>query len=239
MNKLILTVAVGLSLHSSLKGQAQIDHVIITTNNLSATIQYYDSLGFNVVKGRDHVNGLRNAFIKLSKGSEIEIMSLTTDPVDELSQTYHTLLQQGISGAFLCLTGKLAEIQDILSSSNIAYKLTTEKGWSYITFPDPELAHFFFIFYQTERRASALSTHPNGASDINQVVIDENSSSQNLFNVLFLERFVGNSIKTASGDILLLEPNKSTGRPVVRSIVLNTNSAQTIVLDLKPLGSGQ
>ena len=54
MNKLILSTATSLLIHFTLYCQVKIDHVIIATENLSKSMEEFDSMGFNVIHGRPH-----------------------------------------------------------------------------------------------------------------------------------------------------------------------------------------
>jgi catechol 2,3-dioxygenase-like lactoylglutathione lyase family enzyme len=61
-----------------------IDHVVILVNNLDAAIADYSALGFTVVPGGEHADGLsHNALISLADGSYLELIAFKRPPPDE------------------------------------------------------------------------------------------------------------------------------------------------------------
>jgi len=61
-----------------------IDHVVILVNDLDAAIADYRVLGFTVVPGGEHADGLsHNALISLADGSYLELIAFKRPPPDE------------------------------------------------------------------------------------------------------------------------------------------------------------
>ena len=56
----------------------ELDHIIVTVDNLNEAIEDYKSLGFRVMYGGKHASGTtHNALIPMSDGAYIELIALT------------------------------------------------------------------------------------------------------------------------------------------------------------------
>jgi hypothetical protein len=111
-----------------------IDHVITVVNDLDSAVKLYEKEGFTVKPGKLHENGLINAHIKFKNNSSLELMSLKGKATDELSKTYHKLLQEKEGGVYIALTGiKTGKLMNLLESKGYKFEVTTNKAWNYIT----------------------------------------------------------------------------------------------------------
>ena len=83
----------------------RIDHVINAVDDLDSAIIAFEANGFTVKPGRLHQNGLYNAHIKFKDNTSFELMSVKGDPSDEMAKEYKDLLEDGVGGAYLALSG--------------------------------------------------------------------------------------------------------------------------------------
>lgn len=168
MLKTILFVCAHL-LSAPEKPTAELDHVIIAVNNLQAAVQRFEGQGFAVKPGRQHRNGLLNAHIKLENGTELELMSLTSAPTDEIARGYRAFLEDGEGGAFLALRVNdpvIAKKQ--LRQHGFPHQLITGKWWDYIVFPpDSGLEHVFFFL---PRKKLPVTPHTPHGNDVRHIV---------------------------------------------------------------------
>ena len=211
--------------------QVEIDHVILVTENLKETIRYYDSLGFEITPGRLHSNGLENVFIKFQSGPEIEMMSISQAPTDDLSNMYTTLIDKGINGAFLCLTGDPIKTRTTLTSAGIEFTWTSDKYWNYLNFSDPNFGHLFFIFYESNIKRAKSILHSNEAIYVRNITIDGNEEVQKLFAILLDSEIKDHTIK--SGDTSVkFTPFEKGIRPEIRRIEILLKSGKLVKIDL-------
>jgi hypothetical protein len=151
-----------------------VDHLVVAVGDLEAATETYRRLGFTLHPGRRHANSLRNAFVKLADGAEIELISAER-AADALSSQYLEFLQGGEGGAFLALTaGPVDQVARCLPAEQWQPRIQRGRAFDYLTFPDePGLAHLFFIHYHHRPAVpDASRLHANGATGISEVWLD-------------------------------------------------------------------
>lgn len=79
-----------------------LDHVPLAVRDIDRAVETYRRLGFSIKPGRFHANGIRNAHVKFSDGSGLELIT-ATEAVDPLTTRYRALLALGEGPAFLAL----------------------------------------------------------------------------------------------------------------------------------------
>ena len=97
--------------------KAYLDHIIIGTKEIQNSIVFFeDKLGFQIKKGKDHNNGLKNYFIEFNDKSEIEIMSIQK-PNDNLAFEYESLINKDqYAFQFAIRTNQLSQLKNHLSN---------------------------------------------------------------------------------------------------------------------------
>lgn len=228
------------SLHVS--GQElRIDHVISVYSNLEEPMDDLSKKGFTVKKGTLHANGLLNAHIKFQNLSSFELMSIASEPKDEISRRYEWLLQNEIQGVYLALSGlDQKRIESVLKELAIGFNILKNKSWTYITFADhSDFAHIFFIIYHTELSSSSeYTTHPNGFDVIKNVTIEGSEKVVRLFEELQLSNTsIHPSIstfKTKTGNITVIPQKNFNNRPSLKEITFgreNQSNDITIIFN--------
>ncbi len=161
--------------------QVKIDHVIIAVHNLDSASEKFQDLGFTIKDGRLHENGLLNKHIKFQDGSSVELMTLMSNPTDELSQTYHDFLKESEGGVFLALTAPIDDVQIAAELLGIESNFIQTKAFKYLTFTDHELHNVFFIEYlHPIVDSDSILTHDNEAQKISSVTIQSGEKLKNL-----------------------------------------------------------
>jgi catechol 2,3-dioxygenase-like lactoylglutathione lyase family enzyme len=102
MLSVVWLIVVRLSASGAEQLPLQLDHVPIVVRDLETAQQSYESLGFRIKPGRLHANSIRNASIKFTDGSYLELITATA-PRDSLSREYLRLLQRGEGGGYTFL----------------------------------------------------------------------------------------------------------------------------------------
>ncbi|MEQ9468184.1 MAG: VOC family protein [Ekhidna sp.] len=210
-----LTIAISQSITTS--GQElRIDHVITVVPNLDEAIDEYGKMGFSVKKGRLHDNGLTNAHIKFQNQSSIELMSIVGEPKDEMARNYQSLLNAGIKGAYLALSGlSLDSIEVALIRLSVKYEISKDASWTYVTFPDEsEYHHIFFIIYHSEHTSlENLFKHQNKVDGFENIKIEGSNKLTELFEEFGLkpvitESHLSSTFPTKTGSITVI-PQKT------------------------------
>lgn len=219
-------------------GQVRIDHVITLTPDLETTIQRYENMGFTIKHGTLHDNGLKNAHIKFSNSSAIEIMTVVGEPGNALAESYASLLIDQPGGVYVALTAPDQEtIESQLRSIDIPYEVTPGKLWTYITFPQPELAHFFFIFYVNPKgQDRKYSVHSNGIEKISEIKVDGNKMVVKLLTAVAMPYSKKNphTFITLTGNITLFPHQDSLHRPrILEMICCSFDNNECLNLKLK------
>ena len=128
--------------------EIKVDHITQVVGNLDRAILEYQSYGFTLKKGRAHPNGLENAFVQFRDGSEIELMSLTGVPKDEVAQRYkYKLDNYGEIITSIALAGdNLAAVKRSLAKESLETKIIKSEYWEYLVFTNnPELESLYLI----------------------------------------------------------------------------------------------
>ncbi|WP_462250711.1 VOC family protein [Ekhidna sp.] len=210
-----------------------IDHIIVVGKDLDKMVQEYEEKGFHIKSGRLHDNGLRNAHIKFSNESSLELMTVIGEPKDPIASTYNQLIKKNIKGAYIALTGVQQDrIESALNNLDYEYQIVKNKLWTYVTFPEnSDFAHIFFIIYHKKlTETDYYTTHSNGAIKFQSVTI---SGSDRLFK--FLDQFSIESstslIRTPTGDILLQDRPKGV-RPAIMQVIFDQRNGEELLLVL-------
>lgn len=222
----VLLILVAFSLGAA--GQElRIDHVIILHPDLEAAVSDYKAMGYTIKPGRLHDNGLLNAHIKFDNGSSLELMALADAPTDRMARQYAQLLDDGVHGAYLALTGPdQAHIETALKRLSIDYEILRGAIWTYITFDqESEFAHIFFICYDRPPAVEPAhqTTHTNGVLAMEQVTIEGSARLTALLEQLEVKGETGTSgnpvFKTPTGKISIA-PSNIHQRPRIHGITL-------------------
>lgn len=221
----------------------RIDHVIIVVANLDSTVKAYGELGFTIIQGRLHDNGLLNAHLKFKNNTAVELMSIEGEPTNELGRTYANLLEHGEGGVFLALSGiETAEIERRLNQIDIEYITMPGKNWDYITFPqNTNLAHIFFIEYHNNANdIDEILTHKNSALGIETVWIEGNEKVKQLLEGLGLppmrttsdvEFGAGQGYLAGAGNIIILPIKNPDRRPRIKAVSIDIEgNAENIII---------
>lgn len=166
-------------LQSTYSQVLRIDHVILVDTDLNKKCNDFNEMGFSIKQGRSHENGLINAHIKFKNNSSLELMSLEGDPKDEVAKDYESLINKGVKGAYLALTGPTrSRIETLLKNLNLQYRVTAGNLWTYISFPKHSgFEHIFFIIYHfDQKKPENLAAHLNGFDKIQNVTIEGSPS---------------------------------------------------------------
>lgn len=212
----------------------QIDHVIAVFPNLKEAIATYEAKGFTLKEGKLHSNGLLNAHVKFSNKTSLELMSVKGEGTDPISKEYIRLLQSGVKGAYIAITGiETSKFESILKQQQIRYKSIKGKLWDYIIFEDSRLAHIFFIRYQIDvKDASHFYNHKNGITKIKEVEIEGGQFVINFLNSIGV-KMIQNRGETTTGDIVVVPLRRKNTRPIVKSLLFTSEvSKKNIRVDL-------
>ena len=153
--------------------KAYLDHIIIGTKDIQNSIVFFeDKLGFEIKKGKDHNNGLKNYFIEFNDKSEIEIMSIQK-PNDNLAFEYESLINKDqYAFQFAIRTNQLSQLKNHLSnlSENFTEFYETE-SYSILSKKriDPK---FPFFFIQHHKENHIQSNHTNNSSGISSIWLE-------------------------------------------------------------------
>lgn len=79
-----------------------LDHIPIAVANLEQAADRYKALGFALKPGRPHDNGIRNQHVKLTDGTELELIT-APEARDALTNKYRRHIVAGDGPAFLAL----------------------------------------------------------------------------------------------------------------------------------------
>jgi hypothetical protein len=117
------------------------DHIPVAVTDLEQSTADFQALGFTLKPGRPHANGLRNAHVKFTDGTEIELIT-TPAATDALSSEYYSWLRVGDGPAFVGiyapdfgqLVGRLAQL---------GLRLERRGGLATLVEP-PDLRRLFF-----------------------------------------------------------------------------------------------
>jgi hypothetical protein len=152
------------------EARARIDHVVIAVRSLPGATETFTGLGFRWKDGRLHANGLRNRHIKFRDGTEVELMSLATAPLDDMASGYASFLLGGDGGAFLALRADAREVLAASAASGIRASPLRISGVDYVTFPEPGLEGVFVIDHDFGvQDPDSILDHPNGAAGMETV----------------------------------------------------------------------
>lgn len=223
-----------------LSQELTIDHVILTESDSNTLVQKYEQMGFTVKQGSKHQNGLINAHIKFLDSGAIELMSLYSEPKDELAKEYASLIKQKIKGAYIAFSGqKTTVIASILGKNQIEHTIQKEKWWTYVTFPKSSgFAPLFFIeYHRSFPEQSENYLHRNGMSRMAHIELQGNRLLSDLLEYagLTFERISENKVrfKTASEDVILNEIDSLQSRIKIQKIVLHNDSkSDTLQIEL-------
>lgn len=214
---------VGLS--SSFSQTIHLDHVVLAVADLDSATAHYSRLGFKIKPGMLHANGLKNAHIKFTNGSEMELMTVEGTPGDSLAMLYQHFIDNQQTGAFVALGGiPLDQLSYQLHQAGIKHHLATNRLWNYLTFPNNSaLAPLFFIEYKQEVNTNPVYyKHTNRAYAIDQIQIESNEQIQNLFELLEVPSRPSSTkglpvYLTSTGNVAMY-PSKSHERPQIKSV---------------------
>ena len=168
-----------------------IDHVVVAVNDLAATIQDYERLGFTVTIGGEHAHrGSHNALVSFQDGSYIELIAFRHEPPVK-DNTWWDLLQIGeglvdvavisadlpreiaaLAEAGFAVTGPMQGGRHLPDGTRIAWRVARLDIQGPDRFP-------FLIDDLTPREQRVphgeTSRHPNGVTGIARVTIGVSS----------------------------------------------------------------
>lgn len=144
-----------------------IDHIPTVVADLEKASETFQRLGFSLKPGRPHPNGLRNNHVKFEDGSGIELISVPSEPKDEITRAYAQLLREGEGPAYLSFHARDTKaLTAALAAAHIGF--SNENGL--VTLDDPQLD---FIFFVHDNRSPSDRpehfAHPNGAVAMTEV----------------------------------------------------------------------
>jgi hypothetical protein len=102
---LVLAFALAVAAAAPVAAEAVVlglDHVPLAVRDLERSKADFEALGFVLKPGRSHGNGLRNAHMKFSNGTEIELITAPA-ATDALASEYHNWLKGGDGPPFFGL----------------------------------------------------------------------------------------------------------------------------------------
>lgn len=138
-----------------------IDHIPLAVKDLEQAVKTYQRLGFVIKPGRFHANGIRNAQVKYANGAGIELIT-ATEPNDELTRRYLSLLSAGEGPAFVGFhCSDLGPVVERLRAANLAY--SSDDGILEVGAPELD---WLFVFAGTNQSLTDRPehfAHPNTA----------------------------------------------------------------------------
>jgi catechol 2,3-dioxygenase-like lactoylglutathione lyase family enzyme len=209
----------------------RLDHVVVAVRDLDAASDAYRGLGFTLKEGRLHRNGIRNRHAKLRDGFSLELLTIDGEPGGETAARYAEFLAEGEGAAYLALRAEPSEVVDAASRAGIEAFISGERGFTYATLADPDLAAVFFLGYETPVTDPAgIVTHANGVVGVDEVRIEAGRSLEALLEALGAVRCraeaedlpgrYGVTFAVDGGRVTLLRTPGRGKRPRVRGVRL-------------------
>ncbi len=158
-----------------------LDHVSIAVSDLDAAAATYRKLGFTLKPGALHPNGLRNWHAKFIDGTELELISPTTEN-DALTREYKAFLGAGDGAAFLALYAPLTDsLAEVLDAAKQPYR----RQGAIVSLPEKDPLRYLF-FGKRNRGPDDLREHfqhANGAEALVAVWLaaDDFTAEQRMF----------------------------------------------------------
>lgn len=178
----------------------RIDHLVILVRDLEHATEDYETLGFNVMPGGEHADGLtHNALIPFKDGGYLELVAFLDpdDPRDNV-WSWRSFADSGVGLVDYCVASDdLARDVEVLRKGGFSVAGPNEGGrrlpdgteirWRVARFEQPGRVLPFLIEDLTDRTlrvpGSPATEHPNGATglaDITLAVPDLSTSADTL-----------------------------------------------------------
>lgn len=219
-----------------------IDHVVIAVNDLEEAAGTYRRLGFILKEGRLHANGLENRHVEFGDGTELELMSVSGTPRDDMASGYASFLRDGEGGAYLALEGVQEAVLSAAAEVGIAAEPLNAGAFRYVTFSDPGLASLFFVEYDGPASdPDSTSLHENGAEGVGLVWLEASPELGELLSALgavacgrspLPDGQLGSKHGVAGGAVVLAPPSRP--RPRVIGVELRSAGSWSDGVALQP-----
>ncbi|MEM7278878.1 MAG: VOC family protein [Pseudomonadota bacterium] len=213
--------------HAADAGQAKLDHVVVVVRDLQGATQHFRHRGFTLKQGRVHKNGLHNAFVEFSDGSELELMSVVGNPTDPLARAYSEFLSSGDGGVYIALSG--FDIQDAsnrLTADGIMHQVQPGALWDYLSFPVGSGRDHVFLIDTHDKNANTQTrtNHENGVSGVYEVWLESNGTVEEVLQSLQVTFHASEQRFALSNAWLKLEKQaNSEHRPRILGVVFTSD----------------
>ncbi len=214
-----------LSICASVKAeQLRVDHVVIAVHNLEHAVTSYRKMGFTIKPGRFHKNGLFNSHIKFADKTGLELMAVTMEPTDSISNAYSEFLQAGEGGAYIAFSGiKIQAMQTKLHKHNIKHETIRSRLWDYVVFPEESgIDHIFFIEnHKSHIEEEWVYRHDNAVTAIKNIWIEGGPNLDKLLllfgaypctNISTPDGLQGTVYRIENQEIIVVPPKKQNVR---------------------------
>ncbi|HTS87246.1 MAG TPA: VOC family protein [Gemmatimonadales bacterium] len=153
----------------------RLDHVVLVVRNLDSTAAAFSSAGFLLKPGRLHPGNLLNSHIKFRNGTEIELMTLTGPPLDQMARDYAGLLQAGEGGAYVALkTAALHAVAARARQAGLTSVRSQSGAFRFLSFaPGSDAGALFFGYgWELPPEPDSIVAHPNQVIRLAEVWVE-------------------------------------------------------------------
>jgi hypothetical protein len=159
-----------------------VDHIPLVVADLEKAEADFRTMGFSLKPGRVHADGIRNAHVKFSDGTEIELITAPA-AVDSLTAEYRAKLKDGDGPVYF---GLYAPDRAALAAKLAAAGIPSQNDEGLLGFPSKSLLHRFFFGNRNKSPTDKPEhfAHANSANRLSALWVNENRELRALFQKL-------------------------------------------------------
>ena len=213
-----------------------LDHVIVVVQNLDSARAHLGRLGFRIKAGRAHPNHLLNFHVKFLDGTELEVMSLTGEPLDQNAEDYADLLAAGEGGAYVAL--RAANLDSVAAAGDragLSSRRSASGTWRFLSFaPYSDASGVFFgSGWRAPADPDSIVQHRNRAQSLRQAWVEGGPALEALLldvgaapcdSVMLPDGRKGIEWMLASGSLVVVPTHSEPPRPRPVGVLLTTRS---------------